>query len=132
MVQADRTPFPPAPARKDCWVSAVDFMVRRRFVSLGGESDLGCRAVLGERRPRLVERLVYCRFCLPRDSGDSEGERPRFEPYARGPRAFSAANVVFANCSSSLKVSQTRGAKWGRGCRVRICRYMSVCIGMYR
>jgi len=54
MVQADKAPSPPAPARKDCRASMVEFVVQHRFGSLVGEPDFCRRAVLGERLPLLA------------------------------------------------------------------------------
>ena len=55
--------------------------------------------MLGERLPRLDERG----WCLDLScSAGGDEERPRLEPWVRGPRVCSTAMVALANCSSSL------------------------------
>jgi hypothetical protein len=80
----------------------------RRLVSLGGVVCLGFCGRLGERRPRLASRLGRYLFDFPRDSGEGEGERPRFWPWARGPLALSMPRDALASCSSSLMLADSR------------------------
>ena len=75
--------------------------------------------MLGERLPHLEERPGWC-LGLSCSAGDAE--RPRLEPWVRGPRLCSTAMVALANCSSSLRYQRFMVNKEkGRGSMACIC-----------
>lgn len=101
----------------------MDFVVQRRFESLGGELPLAC-VVLGECLPHLMGQAVWC---LPDHpcSGDRDGEQPHLSPWDRDPCAFLMPSIIFASFSSSLKLvvddhqEEERGDR--RGSMLCIC-----------